>query len=69
MISELFAGWCDLGTRISESASAAIEKPGCGATVFAQKKVALRTFRRQEKCFKCVIIHERPTNVCILSGL
>ena len=32
------------------------------------KKVALRTFRRQEECFKCVIIHERSTNVCILPG-
>ena len=30
------------------------------------KKAALRTFRRLEKCFKCVILHERPTNVCIL---
>ena len=28
-----------------------------------QKKVDLRTFRRQEKCFKCVIIHERARNV------
>ena len=24
-----------------------------------QKKVDLRTFRRQEKCFECVIIHEK----------
>ena len=28
------------------------------------KKVALSTFRRQEKCFKCVIIHERP-KICV----
>ena len=33
---------------------------------FRQKKVDLRTFRRQEMCHKSVIIHERATNVCIL---
>ena len=27
-----------------------------------QKKVNLRTFRRQQKCFECVIIHERATH-------
>ena len=49
--------------------------PLCGHTETAvwrhcllPKKVALRTFRHHEKCFKCDIIHERPTNVCILPG-
>ena len=30
-----------------------------------QKNVDLCTFRRQEKCFKCVIIHERATNLYV----
>ena len=58
-----FGAICEL---VSEQA----ERNLCGHTETAvwrhclrPKKAALRTFRRQEKCSKCVIIHERPTNV------
>ena len=36
--------------------------------IILHDRFAYRTFRRQEKCFKCDLIHERPTNVCILPG-
>ena len=69
MISELVA----LFVAICQLESAKEVAPLHGHTNTAvwrhslrQKKVDLRTFRRQEKCFKCVTIHERATNVCIL---
>ena len=45
-----------------------MQKPRCGATVCVQRKSLCVHFDVNERCFKCDIIHERPTNVCILLG-
>ena len=75
MIGELFAVSCDLETIISVDRLSRAKATLCGHTetgmwrqCLRPKKVILRTFRRQEKCFKCDSIHERPKNVCILAG-
>ena len=61
-------------TTISSSGENSVA-PLCGLTETAvwrhclrPKKAPLGTFRRKEKCFKGVIIHERPTNVSILQA-
>ena len=67
----LFGAMCAIGPnqrKRSESASVRPCRNRCVAPLFALKKGTLRTFRHEEKCFKCDIIHERPTNVCILPG-
>ena len=58
---------------ICKQESAQAVAPLCGHTettmwhhCLLQEKVDLRTFRHQEKFFKCVILYERATNVCIL---
>ena len=63
MISDLFAVWCDLCTRISASGAKSVA-PLCGYSETAvwchclrPKKADLCTFRRQENCFKYVIIY------------
>ena len=52
----------------SESASVRPYRNRDVAPLFAPKESRVPYISSQEKCFKCVIIHERPTNVCILPG-
>ena len=67
MISELIAV-CKLESVVVASLRGHTET-AVWRHCWRQKKVDLHTFRRQEKCFQFVIIHERATNVCILHVL
>ena len=68
MIGELFALWWDVWTKIRVSGA---KSPLCGQTVTGMcchclhpKKVALRTFRRQEKCFKLYVLYMKYLQMC-----
>ena len=72
MISELFAVWCDLLTRISASRSTPLRgqtETSVWRQCLGQKKGDLRTFSASGKVCKRVIINERATNLCILHVL
>ena len=71
MIGELFAGWCDLWTIISESGTkrlcAAKQKPGCGATVCVQRKSLCVHFDVRKSASNVLLLYEkRPSHVWIL---
>ena len=68
MISELFAVWCELETRISA---------GCSAFARSYRNRDVAPLKRKSICehfdggksYVCVILHERATNVCVLCVL
>ena len=68
MIGELFAVWCDLcynQRKRRESASVRPYRNRGVASLFASKE---SRFAYISTSGKFDIIHERPTNVCILPG-